>query len=89
MKKTTVGDSGLTDTRSPTAIGFAWASRVTTISMQMVLLGLIGYWLDNKLEIRGLFTLLGFSVGMTFGTWQLIRFTRQPERTVSETGDRR
>ena len=89
MKKTTVGESGITDTRSPTAIGLAWASRVTTISTQMVLLGLSGYWLDNKLEIRGLFTLLGFSVGMTFGTWQLIRFTRQPERSVSETGDGR
>ena len=57
--------------------------------MQMVVLGLIGYWLDNKLEIRGLFTLLGFSLGMTFGTWQLIRFTRQPEQSVSEAGDDR
>jgi hypothetical protein len=55
----------------------------------MVVLGLIGYWVDNKLEIRGLFTLLGFSLGMTFGTWQLIRFTRQSEQRVSQTGDGR
>jgi hypothetical protein len=89
VTKTTVGESGVTDTRSPTAIGLAWASRVTTISVQMVVLGLIGYWVDNKLEIRGLFTLLGFSLGMTFGTWQLIRFTRQSEQRVSQTGDGR
>ena len=89
MTKTTVGESGVTDTRSPTAIGLAWASRVTNISVQMGGLGLIGYWVDNKLEIRGLFTLLGFSLGMTFGTWQLIRFTRQSEHRASQTGDGR
>ena len=73
-----------TDSRSPLAVGLDWASRVTSISVQMIVLGLIGYWLDGKLGIRGLFTLLGFSLGMTIGMWQLIRFTRQSQTSVSE-----
>ena len=78
-----------TDQRSPLAAGLEWASRVTTLSLQMVVLGLAGYWLDGKAGTLGLFTLIGFSLGMTLGVWQLIRFTRQQQSNAVEGEDPR
>ena len=76
-----------TDQRSSIAVGLDSASRITTLSVQMVFLGLLGYWLDRKAGTRALFTLIGFSLGMTLGMWQLIRFTRLPEREAVEGDD--
>lgn len=65
------------DERSPLAIAATWASRIITISLEMVIPGLLGYWLDNRvLNTKILFTLLGFGFGLTFGTWHLIRMTK-------------
>ena len=44
--------------RSPMAVASLWASRVISVSLEMVLPGLAGLWLDKKLCTVPLFTLL-------------------------------
>ncbi len=61
------------------AIALVWVSRITTISIQMVLPGVVGYWIDQQLRTKALFTLLGFGLGMGIGMWQLILATRTDE----------
>lgn len=51
------------DGRSATARASEWASRIMTISLEMVLPGLAGYWLDRRTGTLPLFLLLGFAVG--------------------------
>lgn len=52
-----------------------WVSRLTTVSLEMVLPGLVGLWLDSLCGTLVLFTLLGFALGLTVGIWHLIRMT--------------
>lgn len=49
--------------RSAIARAAEWASRIMTISLEMVLPGLAGYWLDTKLGTRVVFLLVGFALG--------------------------
>ena len=65
----------------PMAVALTWVSRITTVSVLMVLPGVVGYWLDGRFGTRVLFTLLGFALGMLLGMWQLIQMTR-PRRGV-------
>ncbi len=51
------------DGRSATAKAAEWSSRIMTISLEMVLPGLAGYWLDTKWGTLPLFLLTGFAVG--------------------------
>jgi Putative F0F1-ATPase subunit Ca2+/Mg2+ transporter len=46
------------------------------VSMEMVLPGLAGHWLDDCLGTKVLFMLLGFSVGGTAAVVHLIHMTR-------------
>ena len=61
--------------RSPLAEASAWASRIMTISAEMVVPGLIGLWLDRWLGTWFLLALAGFAGGLTLGIWHLIRLT--------------
>ena len=61
--------------RSPLVAAYTWASRIITVSIEMVVPGLIGLWVDQKLGSKVVFTLLGFALGMTVGIWHLIRMT--------------
>lgn len=58
------------------ALAMGWVSRITTISIMMVVPGVGGYWLDQKLQTKFIFTLIGFALGMTIGMWQLIQATK-------------
>ena len=78
------------DQRSPIAVAYQWAGRVINVSLEMVLPGLAGLWLDHKLGTKILFAVLGFSLGITGGIWHLIRMTegdkkkqRSPEQSDS------
>lgn len=64
------------DQRSPIAVGIAWASRVMTISLTMVVPGLVGYWVDGKLGTKLLFLLVGMILGMGTAMWQLLQLAR-------------
>ena len=61
--------------RSPVAIASQWASRVMTVSLEMVLPGMFGYWIDRKLGTVALFMLVGFTFGVTAAIWHLIQMT--------------
>ena len=52
-----------------------------TISLEMVVPGLVGYWLDQKLGTKALLTVVGFGLGTTVGIWHLIQIgnTTPPE----------
>ena len=63
------------DERSSITKAYAWASRITTVSLEMVLPGLGGYWLDGRLGSLPAFTLVGFSLGLILGIWHLIKMT--------------
>ncbi len=64
------------DNRSATAKAAEWSSRIMTISMEMVLPGLAGYWLDNKLGSKGVFMLLGFAAGSVIAFKQLLSIAK-------------
>jgi hypothetical protein len=55
-----------------------------TVSLEMVVPGLIGYWVDGRLNTRVVFTLLGFGFGLFLGLWHLIRMTSSEQRQMSE-----
>ena len=67
------GKTNSPDDRSAQAKAAAWVSRIITISIEMVVPGLIGYWLDTKLGTKFVFMLAGFVFGITFAM-------RVPER---------
>ena len=64
-----------TDERSPAVVAYVWASRLTTVSLEMVLPGLGGYWLDHRFKTVPLFTVLGFACGLALGLWHLLKMT--------------
>lgn len=72
-----------------------WVSRLTTVSLEMVVPGLIGLWLDRQCGTVILFTLLGFGLGLTVGIWHLIRMTSaepqgdSPEVSGKQPSERR
>jgi hypothetical protein len=63
------------DERSPIAIAYTWASRIIGVSLEMVIPGVLGFWLDVRLGTVCLFTVIGFSGGLVLGLWHLIRMT--------------
>jgi hypothetical protein len=69
------------------AIAAAWVSRLTAISLEMVVPGLIGYWLDQKLGSRIVLTLIGFGIGLSLGTWHLIRLAQTGEQGKPSGGE--
>ena len=64
------------DDRSPLALGLQWSSRITTVSLEMVVPALAGYWLDRKLGTPLLFLILGAVLGFAVGLRSLLRMTR-------------
>jgi F0F1-type ATP synthase assembly protein I len=50
------------------------ASELISISLEMALIPLGGYWLDRKFEMAPLFLLLGCLLGFSIGFYHLVRF---------------
>jgi hypothetical protein len=64
------------DDLSAFALAMEWVSIITTTSLEMVLPGVIGYWIDLKLGTKLLFLTLGIIFGVVGGMWQLIKLTK-------------
>ncbi len=64
------------DSRSALAIAMEWSTAIMTISLEMVLPGLAGSWLDERWNTRPWLTVFGMAAGGALGMWQLIRLTR-------------
>ncbi len=60
------------------AEGMKWATRATTIALEMVFPGLAGQWADKQLGTSFL-TLLGFALGLTVALLHLLQLARQAE----------
>ncbi len=76
------------DDRAPQALAMAWASRVTTISMEMAVPPLAGHWLDQRFGTKGLFLVLGAVLGLVTGMWHLIRLSQVPAEKRRDQDDR-
>jgi len=72
------------DGRASIALAGGWATRIMTVSLEMVLPGLAGYWLDQKLGTKALFMLIGFVLGCTAAVMHLIALTRSSKRQRDE-----
>ncbi len=77
------GRTVISDDVSPVARAMQWTSRIMAISLEMVLPGLAGYWLDQKLGTRALFMLLGFAFGGVVAFGHLIHLARKVESSTS------
>jgi len=75
------------DERAPIAVAFDWASRVTTISIGMIVPGVLGYWIDQRLRTKALFTTLGFGLGVSLGIWQLARLSKSTNKRPDNESD--
>jgi F0F1-type ATP synthase assembly protein I len=64
--------------RNPMAEAMAWVSRITAISLQMVLPALAGHFLD-KFFGTWFLVLLGAAVGMVLGFWQLLAIAKKSQ----------
>ena len=42
--------------RSPIALAYMWVARITTISIEMVAPGIVGFWLDGQLGTKSFHT---------------------------------
>lgn len=60
--------------RPPLALATEWVARITTISLEMVLPGLAGQWLDERWG-TGFLGLTGFGLGLAIGIWHLLLMT--------------
>ena len=72
------------DSRSPMARASEWATRIMTISMEMVLPGIAGYWLDQQLGTVALFMLVGFALGCTAAVLHLIKLSRVASKPTQQ-----
>jgi F0F1-type ATP synthase assembly protein I len=49
-----------------------------SVSLEMVVPGLIGYWVDQRLGTVAVFTIIGFIGGMCLGMWHLLKIVKPP-----------
>ena len=68
------------DGRSPAARAAAWSTRIMTISLEMVVPGLVGYWLDKKLGTKFVFMLAGFVLGFATAIKHLLYLTGKADQ---------
>ena len=65
------------ESRPPMAIAMGWVSRITTISLSMVLPGVAGIWVDNQLGTMPVFVILGVILGFALGMYQLLQLANE------------
>jgi len=70
--------AGVTDEEpkiDPLALGLEWATKITTVALEMVLPAIGGGYLDKRLG-TSYWALIGVVVGMVVGMWHLLVMTR-------------
>jgi hypothetical protein len=72
--------SNPSDDRSPAAKAYQWSSRIMVTSLEMVLPGIAGYWIDQKLGTVFAFMAIGLGVGCTAGMWHLLHMISDENR---------
>ena len=71
------------DERSAISLAYAWASTIIVIAAEMVVPGLIGFWIGRWLGAAAMivFALIGFAGGMTLAIVHLLRLTKSKEKS--------
>ena len=62
------------DERAPMAQAMGIAYELMSISLEMSVIPLGGYWLDRKLDTAPIFLLVGCALGFSLGFYHLMRF---------------
>lgn len=75
------------DRRPPLAIAMEWVSRITTVSLVMVLPALAGLWCDSKWGTGPWLVTTGAVFGMAAGMMQLLRMTGAVKKSKPDDGD--
>jgi F0F1-type ATP synthase assembly protein I len=65
------------DDRSMIAKGWSWGQQAMAISLEMVVPGMIGLWIDRLIGTLPLFLILGVIFGMTAGMIHLVQFAKR------------
>ena len=78
------------DDRAALAKAYHWAARGMTVAIGMVVPGMAGYFVDNRLGTKVLFTILGFALAWhsasgNCSSW-LMQLTNPTERPPGRTG---
>lgn len=71
------------DDRSPLSKAYQWSTRIMVVAMEMVLPGLVGHWLDERLGTVVVLMLLGFALGGTAATVHLMHMVRAENESRS------
>ena len=58
------------------AAAMEWVSRIFAVALEMVLPGLAGIWLDEKLG-TGFLVLVGFGLGIALAIWHLLAMSKR------------
>ena len=61
------------------AVAMEWVSKITTVGLEMVVPGIIGFWLDGQFGTKFL-GVVGFALGFPLGMWHLLAMTRPSQR---------
>lgn len=64
------------DDRTAAAKAYQWATRIIVVSLEMVLPGLAGYWIDTRLHTVCVFLVIGLALGCVASVTHLIRLTK-------------
>jgi F0F1-type ATP synthase assembly protein I len=67
------------DQRSPFAVAMEWTSRISVISMEMILPTLGGLWLDQHWRTRPLFLILGGILGFSIAMSSLLQLGKRQD----------
>ena len=66
------------DDRTPLVLAYEWSARITSISLELVVPVLIGYWLDRRWGTLPLLLIIGVALGFATATMSLLRLTKPP-----------
>ena len=61
---------------SPFMLAMVWSSRITAISLEVVIPALIGYWLDLRWGTLPLLIIVGAILGFVTATLSLLRLAK-------------
>jgi F0F1-type ATP synthase assembly protein I len=69
------------------AKAYQWSTRIMIVALEMVLPGMAGYWLDQRLGTVALFMLIGLAIGCTAAIMHLIQMTSRRARCQVENSE--
>jgi hypothetical protein len=61
------------------ALAMEWVARITAVGIEMVVPGIAGQWLDQRIG-TSFIGLVGFAVGVVGGMWHLLLMTQAADR---------